>query len=203
MTARIHLGPLRGVKISAPPNTSKQMRFGLWERETYPYLRRAMRTCDWMVDIGAGDGEHCIAFAIHTAAAPIIAIDPGPIELLRTNIETNRADGRVTIDRSFIGTKFTRLDSLNVPAKGRGFIKIDADFCELDILQSGTGLLAKHSALLLIETHTAALEDECCQLLVRMDYRTKIISPAWWRAIIPETRALEHNRWLWAEPIGD
>jgi hypothetical protein len=202
MLARIHLGPLRGVKILTAPSGFKQMRYGLWERETYPYIRRAMRDCDWMIDIGAGAGEHCIAFALRTWASPIIAIDSGgDTELLRANLENNGVPDRVTINTSFIGTKETPLDSITVPDTGRGFIKLDADFCELDILKSGTRLLRQGTIQLLVETHSASLETECLRLLHGFGYCTNVIHNAWWRAIIPEKRAVEHNRWLWAEPM--
>jgi hypothetical protein len=196
----IHFGPFRGVKLLVAPSTSKQIRYGLWERETYPYIRRAMRESDWVIDIGAGNGEHSIAFALRTSASPIIAIEPGSTEVLRANIDNNGVRDRITIDERSIGTAATHLDSIKVPSAGRGFIKLDADYNELDILNSGIGLLEMRATFLLIETHSSLLETETVRLLQKIGYRTHIIRNAWWRTIIPETRPSNHNRWLWAAP---
>ena len=37
----IRMGVFRGVKIIASPSKSVQIRLGLWEQETYRYIRRA------------------------------------------------------------------------------------------------------------------------------------------------------------------
>jgi len=34
-----------------------QLRFGLWEQETYKYIRRAAAEANWVIEIGAADGE--------------------------------------------------------------------------------------------------------------------------------------------------
>ena len=71
---------------------------------------------------------------------------------------------------------------------------------ELSILQSGERLLVEAKPLLLIETHSIALERDCCSYLQSCGYNTKIVPNAWWRSMIPEQRPLDHNRWLWAWP---
>src|SRR5437660_10843751 len=69
----IRLGLFRGVRTLAVPRDSLQIRAGLWERETHPYIRRAADTAQWVVDIGAGGGELSIFFATRTNADPIVA----------------------------------------------------------------------------------------------------------------------------------
>jgi hypothetical protein len=88
-----------------------------------------------------------------------------------------------------------------VPRDQQGFIKLDGDFAELSILQSGEQLLSKCKPLLIVETHSATLERDCTLYLRQLGYCVKIIANAWWRSIIPEQSPVDHNRWLWAEPI--
>ena len=198
----IRLGVFRGVRTIARPTDSAQIQLGLWEQETYRYIRRAMRDAAWVIDIGAGSGELSIFFDLRTEAEPIIAVEAWDTRLLRRNIELNRSR-RVEVLEQYLGIEADRipLDSLEVPRDRRGFIKLDADFAELSILHSGERLLAESKPLLLVETHSAALERDCCAFLRPLGYSTTIIPNAWWRAIIPEQRPLDHNRWFWAEPI--
>jgi hypothetical protein len=197
----IRLGVFRGVKTIASPRNSVQVRLGLWEQETYRYIRRAAHEATWVIDIGAGGGELSIFFDFRTGAEPIIAIEAWDARLLRRNIELN-GSRRIEVLEQYLGieTDRTPLNSLKVPRDQRGFIKLDADSAELSILQSGEQLLAKSKPLLLVETHSAALERDCCAFLRQLGYSTKIVPNAWWRAIIPEERSLDHNRWIWAEP---
>jgi hypothetical protein len=197
----IRLGVFRGVRTVARPTDSVQIRLGLWEQETYRYIRRAAHDAAWVIDIGAGSGELSIFFDLKTMAEPIIAVEAWDVRLLRRNIELNRSR-RIEVLEKYLGIETDRipLDSMEVPRDQRGFIKLDADFAELSILQSGERLLAESKPLLLVETHSAALERDCCAFLHPLGYRTMIIPNAWWRAIIPEQRPLDHNRWFWAEP---
>ena len=197
----IRLGVFRGVKTIASPSKSVQIRLGLWEQETYRYIRRAAHEANWVIDIGAGGGELSIFFDSGTRAEPIIAVEAWDARLLRRNIELNRSR-RIEVVEQYLGIETNRipLNSLQVPRDQRGFIKLDADFAEFSILQSGERLLAESKPLLLVETHSFALERDCCAFLRRLGYSTKIIPNAWWRAIIPEQRPLDHNRWFWAEP---
>jgi hypothetical protein len=197
----IWLGVFRGVKTIASPRESVQIRLGLWEQETYRYIRRAAHEASWVIDIGAGSGELSIFFDYRTKANPIIAVEAWNTRLLRQNIELN-CSHRINVVEQYLGIEADRipLNSLEVPRDQRGFIKLDADFAEFSILQSGEQLLSEGKPMLLVETHSAALEHDCCAFLRQLGYATKIIPNAWWRAIIPEQRHLDHNRWFWAEP---
>jgi hypothetical protein len=81
-----------------------------------------------------------------------------------------------------------------------GFIKIDVDGGEMDVLQSGQDLLAARRSSVLVETHSPELEEDCNAFLKTAGYLTAIIRNASWRTLVPETRPTPHNRWLWAEP---
>src|SRR5262249_38330461 len=122
---------------------------------------------------------------------------------LKENIDLNGAR-RITVLEQYLGIEpgRVRLDALQVPRQQRGLIKLDADFAEFSILQSGEALLQESKPLLLVETHSPALERDCFAHLVGLGYNVEIIRNAWWRAFIPEQRPINHNRWLWAEPAG-
>ena len=198
----ILFGPYRGLRVIERPSTSLQIRLGLWERETYPALRHALRRALWVIDVGSGGGELVIAFAKSTSASPIFAIDPDQsrCDRLNENMALNEvAQTSISVIRQSVGTKSLQLDSLPVLRHLLGFIKIDVDGSEIDVLNSGLGLLAEARPLLLIETHSAELENECIKLLASLSFSTRIIHNARWRRIIPETRH-GHNRWLLARP---
>ena len=67
-----------------------------------------------------------------------------------------------------------------MPRQATGFIKIDADFAEFDILKSGEGLLREGQPLLLVETHSAALERDCSDFLANLGYEITIVPNARW-----------------------
>jgi hypothetical protein len=196
----IRFGVFRGIRIMAVPVNTVQIRLGLYERETYKYIRRVAKLARWVIDIGAGGGELSLFFSLRTQAQLIIAVEPWTTDALRKNIQLNNSRGIDIFDK-YLGTKTdqVRLDSLAVPRHTTGFIKLDADFAEFDILKSGEGLLRESRPSLLIETHSAALERECSDFLTSLGYEITIISSAWWRAFVPEQRPADHNCWLWAE----
>jgi hypothetical protein len=201
MTPRtIRFGVFRGIRTMAVPAESVQIRLGLWERETYKYIRQAAKAARWMIDIGAASGEHSLFFSLRTRADPIIAVEPSTPDLVRQNLELNRSRS-IEILEKYLGTTAdqVRLDSLLVPRQVTGFIKLDTDGAEFDILKSGEGLLREARPLLLIETHSAALERDCSDFLASFGYEIMIVPNAWWRTIVPEQRPGDHNRWLWAK----
>jgi hypothetical protein len=119
---------------------------------------------------------------------------------VRINVELNNSRG-IDIFEKYLGTKSdqVRLDSLAVPRQTIGFIKLDADFAETDILKSGEGLLRESRPLLLVETYSAALERDCSNFLASLGYEITVIPNAWWRVLVPEQRPTDYNCWLWAE----
>ena len=94
---------------------------------------------------------------------------------------------------------YVTLDSLNLDRDKPGFIKIDVDGPECDVLDSGARLLSKADVCLLVETHSLELELGCIDRLEKLGYVCSVIRNAWWRIFVPEQRPIAHNRWLWAE----
>ena len=195
---RIALGAYRGVVRRMAPHNTVQVRWGLWERETYGYLRKALSAA-WVIDVGSGWGEMCALFAMKSRAAPIYAVDPKDADKTADTLALSGVADKVTVLGCLIGAKpDLPLDDIAV-SPGRGFIKIDVDGAEMDVFESGRTLLAEHKPMILLETHSAELERQCQAFLEGLGYRCTIIPNAWWRKVIPERRAIDHNRWMWAE----
>jgi hypothetical protein len=200
VVSTIRFGIFNGIQMMLRPVDSQQLRFGLWERETYKYIKIAAERSSWLIDIGASPGELSLFFSLKTQARSIVAIDPN-VDLLLTNVALNQAT-RIEAIKGYAGrnTGQIALDDITVHRDQTGLIRIDAEGDELDILISGNAVLKEATPLLLIETHSLKLERECMLLLKSSGYDTTIIHNAWWRFILPERRPLEQNRWLWAEP---
>jgi hypothetical protein len=199
-------GLYRGLTFDLDLASETQIWAGLWERETYAFIRRAAKRCAWAIDVGAGHGELCVYLLKRSRASPVFAMEPSIPEtvVLTTNLRLSGADGtrRIRVVNKLVGVSselgFVPLDSLEVDRGKYGFIKIDVDGSECDVLDSGIGLLSQADLCVLVETHSATLERECIGRLERLGYSCQIISNAWWRAIVPERRPIQHNRWLWA-----
>ncbi|MDF2118183.1 FkbM family methyltransferase [Roseiarcaceae bacterium H3SJ34-1] len=195
-------GIFKGLKLSLNLASQTQIYLGLWERETYPAIEKAANSATWFVDVGAGAGELCCYFAKRPNVNRIYAIEPQRSELVlaKQNASLNAIpDGKIDYLQKRVSPDAAddaiKLDDLAL-GEGPGFIKIDVDGFEMEVLRSGPNLLARKNVTLLIETHTVLLEKECISFLQSMGYSCVIIYNAWWRSIFPEKRTIEHNRWL-------
>lgn len=198
---RVRAGLYRGMRLMLEPQDNAQLLFGLQEAETHPFIRKMLRAAHWMIDVGAAQGELALLFARHAIAS--VAVDPNDDGTIRRNATVNgiAAEPLLDIRRCFVGTENTvTLDMLAEGRAGHGFVKIDVDGGETDVLRSGDALLAGRCASFLVETHSATLEQECAELLGTAGYAVRIIDNAWWRRFLPELRPIAHNRWLTAEP---
>ena len=206
---RVLFGPYRGLVFELDLQDRTQLMMGLWERETYRSIQEASRSANWMIDVGAGRGELCLFFLKHTNASPVIAVEPALTErlLMAQHLQMNGLD---KTDRLLWIEKFIEvlpdeggvpLDSLPVDRKKWGFLKIDVDGAEMEVLRSGRSLLSEGRTILLIETHSFMLEEECLSYLRLMNYECRVLSNAWWRILIPENRPIGHNRWIFAKPL--
>jgi hypothetical protein len=204
-TVRIKAGAFRGLKLSLQPQSNMQFIFGLYERETQPIIRSMLGQGAWLIDVGAGLGELCILFARH--GIPAVAVEPKPDEW--DTVQNMRLNGLqlgdlLTLETRLVGLgnadQFVALDEIAQGRQGRGFIKIDVDGAEIEVLRSADKILRRKSATFLIETHSAKLEQECIALMRSAGYNTSIIDNAWWRVVLPELRPHDVNRWLHAAP---
>jgi precorrin-6B methylase 2 len=202
----ILFGPFKDLRLNIDLASQTQFYFGLWEFETHPYIRAALKESSWLVDVGAGFGELCILFRKNLRHAIAIEPDSACLSLLRSNLVLNGlSDSDVEIVAKHVGAvsdqDHLRLDDINVDRSSAGFIKIDIEGFEVDALEGAVSLLGEANVTLLVEVHSRESEDGCLEFLERHRYSIEIINNSRWRWIIPEQRPLSHNRWIWAGPL--
>ena len=198
---RVMFGLYKDITLDLDLRSQTQMLFGLWERETYAFVSAAGANVRWVIDIGAGSGEMSLYFLRQARPIEIIACEPNPSEVdaFRHHLALNGlAPDACRIINSGVGSgeRAVPLAELVRPLQGAGFIKIDVDGAELDVLDSAGGTLDSRDVAMLIETHSAELEAGCLAWLAARGYQTSIIDNAWWRRILPDGRVIAHNRWL-------
>jgi hypothetical protein len=187
---------------------SKSMRLlGLDEAEIAGPIRHMARAARSAIDAGASDGWYTLYFATRPNIEIVHAYEPDPAchTTFQANLELNqsRLHSKVRLHPEPFGNQdpvagatFDRdLSTLPEPI----LIKADVEGAELDLLRAARETLCRHRVLLVVETHSADIESECLRLLGACGYRCRIISQAWYRRCIPESRPLPHNRWIVAE----
>jgi precorrin-6B methylase 2 len=197
---RVRAGLFKNLILDLDPATDTQISLGLYEQETFFSIRQAARDSAWMLDIGAGSGELAIFFLRQPKCLAVHAFEPQPaaLAIFRRNLALNNLseDFRLVIHPTFAGAGGTALDSLSLDLDAPGFLKIDVDGAEMDVLDSAGELLTQGKPDVLVETHSEALEAACIARLTGLGYRVKIIKNAWWRFAVPEQRPTAHNRWI-------
>lgn len=207
---RIPCGLYRDLIMELNLTSQLQLFLGLQERETHPWIRRWCADAATAIDVGAGTGELVLYFLRKTTIRRVYAFEPSDStrSTLLRNLALNsyEQDGRVSLSGKFVASRNDQqhctLDSLCADIQWPCFVKIDVDGSEIDVLRGSEKLLQSGRAVWLIETHSANLETECVKILASLGYVTRVIPNAWYRAFIPETRPIPHNRWLFAESRG-
>jgi precorrin-6B methylase 2 len=198
---RVKFGLYKDITLDLDLRSQTQMLFGLWERETYTFVAFASANARWLIDIGAGSGEMSLYFLRKGRPVDIIACEPqaSEVEAFRHHLALNgfAPDAcRILNDAIGNGGSAVSLADLVRPLQGPGFIKIDVDGAEMDVLDSAGDALDTRDVAMLIETHSAELEAACIGWLAARGFQTSIIDNAWWRRILPDGRVIAHNRWL-------
>lgn len=180
---------------------------GLYERELHRTLRELSRDIRCAVDVGSADGSYVLYFLARTAARRVFSFEPDAAARaqLTGNLALNGFGGsdRLTMFDRPAGSGdagAVALDELIGDMPTPLVIKVDVEGAELDVLHGAAGLLERGAAAWLIETHSATLEAEALTLLRTYDYIPRVITPAWWRLFLPETRPIPHNQWIVAAP---
>ena len=198
----IKAGLVGGLRMDLDLRSQSQLYLGLFERETLPWMRRLAAGITTGVDIGADQGEHTLFLLAKTKAQRVIAIEPDRSHrpLLLHNLALNGllTTPRLALLSAYVGagSGMFALDQLLPLIDGPCLIKLDVDGAEASILASAPQLLARPQVRWLIETHSAELEEHCVELLSQAGHTTLVIPNAWWRAVLPELRPHDHNRWL-------
>jgi hypothetical protein len=204
-TRRIPIGLARGVRMAAESSATApaDLWVGLFESEIARSIRRYAVSGTTCVDVGTNSGYYALALAAR-CRAPVFAYEPDPTA--RVRLERNLALNPslaplIDVSPAGLGTEATPgAVSLDADLRRRGalgqvgLLKIDVEGPEADVLAGARQLLCERRPHVVVETHSAALEDACARLLLQAGYRPRVLTQ---RRLLPEDRqAQEHNRWL-------
>ena len=167
------------------------------------YASRASVACD----IGTNTGWYALYFATLQKIERVHAFDPDESLVVSARATFLMNDpaylAKTEFHAKFVGDKddsrWCRLDTVLRGIRRPIVLKIDVDGGELEVLHGAKEILSEVPCMLVIETHSVELERGCVDFLDGLGYRTRIIKNGWYRAIVPETRNLPHNRWMTAE----
>jgi hypothetical protein len=197
---KVRFGPAKGLTLLIDPAAKSQRILGLDEAEIARPFARLVAGARAFIDVGASDGYYAVlALKLNPS---IQAVSCEPREDMRPRYETNlRLNGLDRGGRSLwvgrpVGAEGARLDDLAGPQGRPLLVKIDVDGAEIDVLRSGPGLFQGPEVSVILETHSAQLENEAIDLLKAHGFDCTIVPNAWWRLFLPERRPLELNRWV-------
>ena len=205
---RIRVGLLKGLQFTVDTACKSQRIVGLDEVEIAAPLRKLADECVSAVDIGANDGWYALYFASRPNIHRVVACEPDAeqLENFAANFGLNPPNlaAKVTRVDQFIGDRegagWDKLDAIARGLPGPVLLKIDVDGGEMGVLRGGEELIRSGAARIVLETHSAELEEDCLEFLRSRGYTCEVVRNGWYRAVVPESRALPHNRWLVAVP---
>jgi precorrin-6B methylase 2 len=202
---RIRAGLYRGVNLSLDPSHELLICMGLYEVETFGWLRKQGLCMRSLVDVGAGCGELSMWALRRPQVEQVTAYDASPERwpVFEENQRLNdlASEPRLRKVRGFFlgaadhAATMQELEALPEPV----LLRIDVDGGEADILHHMRDLLPHRDLRLLIETHSRELDTDCTRILRGCGYRVQSIKRAWWRCVLPERRPIGFNQWLVAE----
>lgn len=207
-TTPLLFGPGRGLRLERDETTTVALPLGLYEQELIPSVRRLCRPGTICYDVGSLNGYYALVFS-RLGGATVVAFDSDPAACARIarNVAANPTDGaRVRIERSYLAYETNPTvnamalddfvaESGLVPA----LVKIDVEGAEEWVLNGARGVLSEHAPALIVETHSAELEERCAAILGEAGYAPVIVAP---RSRGFGRRPAEHNRWLVAASPG-
>jgi hypothetical protein len=165
-------GPFRGGRFYSSPRVSLRKVFGLYEAELNPWVTKALKRMDLVLDVGANDGY----FTFGCAAAVkrqgkvvrIISFEPLSNHVRQLEIARSRA-GFTTSEIEVVpklvgraaGPDMVTLDMFAHRCAGAHapLIKIDVEGAEIDVLDGASRWLSPRT-MLLIEVHKAEYLEE-------------------------------------------
>ena len=199
---RILSGDLRGAKWITGSATHGCW-LGTYERETQQAFRTLVREGDVVLDIGANVGFFTLLAARRTGpGGSVYAFEPLPRNLayLRRHLELNSVTNVEVLPVALSSSAGTaRFGSAANPAMGGlavegelevrtetldelvaskrvrppGFLKIDVEGAEYDVLMGAAATLTRHRPVLLLSTHGYREQERCCAFLHNLRYELR------------------------------
>jgi precorrin-6B methylase 2 len=183
------------------------MVLGRFEYEIANYFKRYIKHGSCCYDIGACAGYYSLAFTKLNTDGKVYAFEPYPdhYKIIKETIDYNELGKRIELfdyflsNRTDTDSKTFSIDFLvfesNPKLQKPDFFKIDVDGPEYDILLGAEKTIKEYSPKMIIEVHSKELEDNCINLLMKNDYKIKIVKQ---RKFFKEYRPLDHNQWICA-----
>jgi hypothetical protein len=200
----------RGIRLEIDFAQHTGLYFGLYEVELNASLRRLCMPGTSSFDVGGHFGYDALILAkISGGVVRSFECEPLLAKRMEANLALNPAlAARIELSVAYVGGESdashgkVTLDDAALAADGfiPGFVKIDVEGAEADVLRGSQVLLSKYRPALVIETHSPQLEQVCQEILVAHGYRPRVVNA---RRFIPDHRPTEHNRWLVAAGARD
>lgn len=193
---RIMFGPAAGARIKIDFAQQARLYFGVYEYELAPYFRTLVYPGAKCFDAGGADGYDALMEAKLSRNAGVVCFEcvPEIASELHETLAQNACDVKVVT--AFVGDAdrpgYMTLDSAARQHFMPDFIKLDIEGAEVAALKGAHEILTQRMPNLIVETHTALLEQQCIELLRGYGYQPKIVDQ---RRYFKERR-LGHNRWL-------
>jgi hypothetical protein len=203
---RLPLGTGRGLYVLIDFGYQTKLYLGLHEVELDPYFRRFCRPGYNCFDVGGGLGYNALLMAKLTGGRVVsFECDADACDRIRATFAANPKVGRgLDVRRCFVSIQ-TDLSkgrvALDDVAFGEGgfvpdVLNIDVEGEEAAVLQGAVYLLSTRRPHVIVETHSAEVEEKCQRMLLGFGYAPKIINQ---RRFFRDHRPLDHNRWIVAE----
>jgi hypothetical protein len=198
-------GLLKGLRFNIDTRSKSMRLLGLDESEIAAVTRKLAGEAKSAADIGANDGWYALYFASRPNIERVLAFEPEPsvIAAMRENFGLNDGRGftsKTTMVNAFVGNTsesgWVKVDDYFSELTPPVLLKIDVDGGEIDVLEGARQVLTSRHCSLIVETHSPELEKGCIAMLEGLGYRCEIIGNAWYRTLLPEHRAIPHNRWF-------
>ena len=193
---RVPFGIAAGMSLNVDFQSDTRIYLGLYEIELNRHLRRLCTPGTPSFDVGGGMGYDALVLARLTRA-PVASFEADSASRRRmdANFALNPQGSLIRTVAAAVGTgaNHLALDDYAGQSFLPGFIKVDVDGAEFDVLHSAERLLADHRPSLIVETHSAKLEQFCGRFLGACGYRPVVVHQ---RRVWKELRPIEHNRWL-------
>ena len=192
---RIPAGIGRGLRLGVDLQTDTRLYLGMYEIELNRHLRGLCTPGTTSFDVGGCRGYDALVVARLTGSLVVsFEADSAACERMRSNFSLNDEGSLIRIVEAMVGAPGAdvTLDGSTGEFGAPGFIKIDVDGGELEVLRGAEEILREHRPSLIVETHSPQLEQQCGHFLADRGYEPLVVKQ---RTVWRERRP-DDNRWL-------